>query len=109
MLDRGNHDTSDMQGMGYLVTEEGKIYSDNIFDYDNWEYLDGELRHEKRILRGVSSLIKNEIRIDTFVNVYEYMKNQENMENLSSYTIEGLKLAGLNDEDLVKIFYERGI
>lgn len=96
LLDRGNHDSSDMQGPGYLISEEGRVYCDNIFDYDSWEYFEGELQGAERILKGVSSLMQEKIGIDLFLDAYQYMQNEEKP-TLDIYTEEGLKLAGLTE------------
>ena len=98
-LNEGNYDSSDMEGTGYLVSEEGKLYFDNIFNYDSWEYCEGELKENKRILKGVSSLMKEQIGIDLFLQVYEYIK-KENELSLNFYTTEGLELAGLTKRDI---------
>jgi hypothetical protein len=42
-LDKGNCDSSDMQGLGYYISEYNDITYDNNYDYDCWEYFDGEL------------------------------------------------------------------
>ena len=88
-----------MQGYGYLISEEGKLYSDNIFNYDSWEYFEGELEGNERILKGVSSLMKEEIGIDLFLNGYEYIRN-ENKYLLNMFTTESLQLAGLTRKDV---------
>lgn len=85
-----------MQGPGYLISEEGRLYSDNIFDYDSWEYFEGELQGADRVLKGVSSLMQGKIGIDLFLDAYQYIQNEER-QYLDIYTEEGLKLAGLNE------------
>lgn len=103
LLDRGNHDSSDMQGMGYLVSEEGFLYADNVFNYDNWEYFNGELEGKSRILKAVSSFIKKDISLDLFVHAYDFFKTEDNRHMLQFYTDEGLKAIGLSDLDIAKI------
>lgn len=105
-LDKGNYDSSDMQGPGYLVSDEGELYRDNIFDYDSWEYFEGELQGTERILKAVSSLVKDEIGIDLFINAYECIKNEEK-HLLNRYTTEGLKLAGLTTKDINVMEFEK--
>ena len=58
-----------MQGPGDYVSEDGSICYDNIFDYDSWEYFDGELKGKDRILKTISSLKKGNIDINLFINV----------------------------------------
>lgn len=102
---KGNHDSSDMQGPGYLISDEGNIYCDNVFDYDCWEYFDGELNGMEQILKGISSLMKDKIGIDTFIDVYENLKAEDKKlrHNLEIYTEEGLQLAGVSDEQIKKM------
>lgn len=102
-LDEGYHDSSDMQGTGYLASSirfgTGKLYFDNIFDYDSWEYYEGELQGADRMLKTVSCLIQNKIGIDTFIEIYQYIQNQET-QILNRYTTSELKLLGLTAEDI---------
>lgn len=102
LLDKGNHDSSDMQGLGDLISDEDRVYCDNVFDYDSWEYFDGKLEGMSRILRGISNLIKGEINVELLLSAYDSMKAEceKNRTYLDSFLEEGLKLAGFNDEDL---------
>lgn len=88
-----------MQGVGYLISKEGKLYYDNIFDYDSWEYSEGELQGAERLLKAVSSLMQDKIGIDLFLNAYENIKidEQKNKYNLLGFADEKLQLAGLNN------------
>lgn len=102
LLNEGNHDSSDMQGPGYLVSEDdGEVYYDNVFDYDSWDYLEGELEGSQRILKGVSNLMQDKIGIELFLKAYDYIRAERNY--LDIFTPEGLELAGLNKEDIDKI------
>lgn len=105
-LDRGCYDSSDMGGTGYSITDEGKLCLDNIFDYDSWEYYEGELEGSERILKAVSNLIKGEISIDLFLQSYEYIKS-ENEISLNLYTPKGLELAGLTKRDIKTLEFKR--
>lgn len=105
-VDRGSYDSSDMEGTGYAITDEGKLYLDNIFDYDSWEYFEGKLEGSERILKAVSNLIKGEISIDLFLQSYEYIKS-ENAISLNLYTTEGLELAGLTKRDIKTLEFKR--
>lgn len=82
------------------MSEYDELYSDNIFDYDSWEYFEGKLTGKSRLLRGVSNLIKGKIDIGLFIVVYEKIKNDSENYLYYNYTEEGLKMAGLNDEDI---------
>ena len=105
-LNKGSYDSSDMEGTGYLITDEGKLCFDNIFDYDSWEYYEGELKGNERILRAVNNLIKGEISIDLFLQSYEYIKS-ENEISLHIYTPDGLELAGLTKRDIKTLEFKR--
>lgn len=104
-LNEGNHDSSDMQGTGYYISDN-RLVLDNNHDYDSWEYYEGELQGTERILKAVSSLVKDEIGIDLFINAYECIKNEEK-HLLNRYTTEGLKLAGLTTKDINVIEFEK--
>ncbi len=95
-----------MQGPGYLISEEGNLYIDNIFDYDSWEYYEGELQKTERILNAVSNLMKDKIGIELYTNAYKYIKEKEER-FLNIYTIEELKLAGLTKKDIDVMKFEK--
>lgn len=105
LLDRGNFDTSDMNGMGYYITEHEDVYCDHIFDYDSFEYFDGELKGNERILKSISSLMKNKIGFDLFLNAYDYIVADKTCKDTLGYgyTDEGLRLVGLSEEEIEKI------
>lgn len=102
-LNKGSYDSSDMQGTGYYISDNGIILENN-HDYDNWEYFEGELKGTEKILKAISSLINNKITVELFVRAYDYIRSEENKRTLTScFTDEGLKLAGLNDEDIKRV------
>lgn len=102
-LNKGSYDSSDMQGTGYYISDNGIILENN-HDYDNWEYFEGELKGTERILKAVSSLINNEITVELFVRAYDDIRAEQNKRTLTScFTEEGLKLAGFNDEDIKRV------
>lgn len=92
-----------MQGLGYLVSENGRVYSDNVFDYDSWEYFEGKLEDFERILKAISSLLRNRIGPDLLLNAYEIIKSDNNKESLHWYTDEGLELVGFSKDDIENI------
>ena len=102
-LSKGNFDSSDMQGPGDYVSEDGSICYDNIFDYDSWEYFDGELKGKDRILKAISSLKKGKIDINLFINAYEEIKKDNIITDVDYFTDEGLEFAGFSDEDIKNI------
>ena len=102
ILDAGNHDSSDMQGPGYLISENNELYCDNIFDYDSWEYFEGKLEGIDRLLKSVSSLLKGEIDITLFISAYEKII-QEYHSSFYWFTDEGLKLCGFSEKEILEI------
>ena len=95
LLSKGNFDSSNMQGTGYLSTEEGSIYADNVFDYDSWEYFEGKLEGKDKILKAISSFLKGDIGLELLISAYDVLKNENNREKLRKFSDEGLKLAGI--------------
>lgn len=103
LLSKGNYDSLDMYGYCYLVNEKGNVYSDDIHNYDSWEYVDRELKGKDRILKTISSYLKEKIGLGLLLKTYDYIKADSSIENIKFYTKEGLILAGLNEEDIKKI------
>lgn len=101
-LGRGCYDSSDMQGPGYIINDNNELVCDNVFDYDNWEYFEGELEGIDRLLKSVSSLLKGEIDITLFISAYEKII-QEYHSSFYWFTDEGLKLCGFSDKDILNI------
>lgn len=101
-MEKGPLDSSDMGGNGYYVSENNKIFLKHVFDFDSWEYFRGKLTGKQRLLKSISSLMKNKINLELFLTAYEGIKADENKRWLHNYTAENLKLAGLNDEDINK-------
>ena len=71
MLSKGSFDSSNMRAVGYLLTYEGSIYTDDVFDYDSWEYFEGELEGKDKILKEISSFLKGDIDLEVLINVYD--------------------------------------
>lgn len=104
-LAKGNYDSSDMIGYGYYLYGEDstEFVLDHKWDYDSFEYYDGELTENNRILKDISSFVKGKISLELFVHAYDYYKNDYKNYVPNYYTDEGLKLAGLSEEDIKKI------
>lgn len=101
-LSRGNFDCSDMQGPGYIINDNNELLWDNIYDYDSWEYFDGNLKGIDRLLKSVSSLLKDKIDITLFINAYDKIK-QEYHSSFCWFTDEGLELCGFSEKEILKI------
>lgn len=105
ILDKGSHDSSDMNGCGYYISNDGEVYYDHIFDYDSFEYFEGELKGNARILKAMGSLMKNKISFNLFFDTYKYIFADKVCKEAFDYgyTDEGLRLAGLSDEDIKRV------
>lgn len=100
----GNYDSSDMIGYGYFFINDDttEFVRDHKWNYDSFEYYDGELTGRDRILKDISSFVKGKIELELFIHAYDVYKTEfkNNMPNF--YTDEGLKLAGMTDIDIEK-------
>ena len=104
LLADGNHDSSDMIGYGYFLAEDSSnVIFDNKWNYDSFEYFNGKLNGKYRILKAISSLMKNKISLGLFLDAYEEFKIEDRKYIGNWYTEEGLKLAGFSDEDIKKL------
>ena len=107
-LSDGNYDSSDMIGYGYFFINDDttEFVRDHKWNYDSFEYYDGELTGRDRILKDISSFVKGKIELELFIHAYDVYKTEfkHNMPNF--YTDEGLKLAGMTDIDIEKINYK---
>lgn len=104
LLVDGNYDSSDMIGYGYYFVNEDttEFVRDHKWDYDSFEYYDEELTGRYRILKDISSFIKEKIDLELFVHAYDVYKTEFKNEMPNFYTDEGLKLAGMTDIDIQK-------
>lgn len=104
-LAKGNYDSSDMIGYGYYFVNEDttEFVVDHQWDYDSFEYYNGELTGKYRILKDISSFIKGEISLELFIHSYDMFKAEFKSNIPQFYTDEGLKLAGMTDRDIYRI------
>ena len=101
LLRKGNYDSSDMIGYGYYLYEDSLAFvRDDKWDYDSFEYYDGELKGNERLLKNISSLVKEKIDVELYTHIYDYLKNGEKSWMVGYYSEKGLELAGLNKEDI---------
>ena len=110
LLLKGNYDSSDMIGYGYYLVNEDttEFVRDHKWDYDSFEYYDGELKGRLRILKDISSFIKEKIDLELFIHAYDYYKSEFKNIMPNFYTDEGLKLAGMSEEDIIKANHKNG-
>ena len=106
-LEKGGYDSSDMIGNGYCMQEEYdyKIMYDNMWDYDSFEYFEGELTGASRILKAISSLMQEKIGIEVFIDAYEEYKREHEYHLSDCYSEKTLKLAGYNEENIKNIHH----
>ena len=94
-----NGDSSDMTAYGYFIDADGDIIYECMHRYMDLEYYKGELKGTKRMLKAISSFIKDEISLEGYSFAYRKIL----MENLSEkadkaknrFTEEGLNLMGV--------------
>lgn len=105
ILANGNYDSSDMIGYGYYLSDENSanFIKDIKFDYDSFEYYDGELKGKNRILKAISSFIAGKINLELFIDAYHYFKSDFENKFSNIYIDEGLKLAGFSENDIHQI------
>ena len=106
-LAKGNYDSSDMVGYGYYLYREDstEFVRDHKWNYDSFEYYDGEFTGNNRILKDISSFLKGKIELELFVHAYDFYKTEFKNRMPNFYTDEGLKLAGMNKQDIVQVNY----
>ena len=80
----GNYDSSDMIGYGYYFINDDttEFVRDHKWNYDSFEYYDGELTGRNRILKDVSSFINGKIlkkllSLRSFLSLGEILKIME--------------------------------
>ena len=92
-------DTTDMHCHGYFVSDNGRIYLDHHPEnYMDMEYYRGELTGYQRILKALSSYIKDEISLDILLNAYHIICAEEAAAGDRKYldvSDKWMKLAGL--------------
>ena len=100
-----NLDMIDMMGNGYYLVDDGNNFVlDHISDYDSFEYFEGELEENNRILKLISSFLKGKIdNLELFIKAYESFKSDYEGKMPNIFIDENLRLAGFNDWDISKI------
>ena len=101
-LKNGNYDSSDMIAYGYYLYGENntEIALDHKYNYDSFEYYDGDFIGTNKIIKNISSLLKKKIELLLFIRAYDYYRSEAQNKKLEIYTDEGLKLAGMDDKDI---------
>ena len=93
-----------MIGSGYYLREENsaEFVRDHKMDYDCFEYYEGELTGNNRILKDISSFIKGKIELELFVHAYDVFKAEFQSRMPDFYIEDGLRLAGMTESDILK-------
>ncbi len=93
-----------MTGMCYYLPEnDAELTYGTLWDYDCFEYYDGTLEGNNRILKLVSNYIKGKIKnLELFINTYEYFK-MDLGSKFYYYEDDALKLLGFSDKDISTI------
>ena len=101
-LAKGNCDSSDMSGSGYyLYDNKAQIILEDKWDYDSFEYYEGNIEGNNRILKAISSYLKGEIGMELLIHAYDVFKIESINKTMPDfYTEEGLKKAGFTDIDI---------
>ena len=96
---RKSGDVSDMNAWGYFIDDNGKIYSEVMWNYMDLEFYHGNLNSKKRILKALSNFVLGEIDIALFSNAYHYVLFEELAKDNKpqGYIREGLSLAGVEN------------
>ena len=96
---RKNADGTDMTAHGYFQNEDGSVYWECMHHYLDLEYYRKEPKGIRRILKAFSSFEKGEIGSDLLAIAYHTIMEEERIKRekkqLSCFTDEGLRLAGL--------------
>jgi hypothetical protein len=93
-----NGDETDMNAWGQFQDDDGRIYSEAMFNYMDLELYRGSFDGKRRLLKALSSYKKNQISLDLVLTTYRKVIIDEFAEDVmlkSWYTDEGLMLAGL--------------
>lgn len=95
-------DMGDMTVYGYYLKEDGTIYNECNFTYMDLEYYRGPFTGIKRIYKALSNYLKGEIDIDLLLYAYRAIlseKETKDRRKLTWFTDEGLRLAGLLEDE----------
>lgn len=102
-LEKGNYDSSDMIGYGYYITEDERGFIvDHKWDYDSFEYYEGEFEGIYRTLKAISNYMKGKINLELLIHAYEEFKHESKPTVMDYYNEEGLELAGCSKYDILK-------
>lgn len=94
-------DNSDMNAWGYFQDEDGRIYSEAMHNYMDLEYYDGPIEGRIRLLKAISSYLKEEIDLCTLLSAYRKVILDEFTKDVmltNWYSEDELEKAGLKNE-----------
>lgn len=96
----GSGDNSDMCAWGYFQDEDGRIFTETIWNYMDLDYYVGPFDGVKRLLVAISNFLKGKISLSIVLSAYRKIILDEFSKDIMLshwYTEEGLELAGLHD------------
>ncbi len=99
--DGRNGDETDMNAWGHFQDEDGRIYSEAMFNYMDLELYKCPFDGRHRLLKALSNYVKGNIGVDLLMTAYRKVIIDEFADDImlrSWYTDEGLTLAGLKNE-----------
>ena len=94
-------DETDMNAWGQFQDDDGRIYSEVMFNYMDLELYRGPFDRKRRLLKALSNYKKDKISLDLLLTTYRKVIIDEFAEDVmlkSWYTDEGLILAGLKPQ-----------
>lgn len=97
----GCGDTTDMNAWGFFQDEDGRVFSETIWNYMDLDYYTGPLEGRLRLLNALSSYMKGKIHLSLLLTAYRKVILDEFSKDVmltSWYTNESMALAGLNQE-----------
>lgn len=75
------YDYTDMYAYGYFQKSKSLIYDKSVSVYMNMKHYTGELKDDKRLLKGVSELLKEEIDLKQFTYLCQQVLVEEYVDN----------------------------
>jgi len=93
-------DNSDMNAWGFFQDEDGRIFSEVMENYMDLEYYEGPIEGRMRLLKAISSYLKEKIDLTMLLTTYRKVILDEFTKDVmltSWFSEEELKDAGLSD------------
>ena len=99
---RKEYDSLDMTASGYFYDDNAiNIYGECMHSYIDLEYYTSELKGKERVLKAVSSFLKEDIDLSLLLNAFMIITQNEDAKRRISHlgwTSEALQFAGLKED-----------